>query len=252
MKPVIKIGTLLAPFPFLLMGLVSPVWGDAENPGDYLHTRTYFGVVGTSVSVSNSGIFSGLNYSRVNNPYEVDLLPALSQSFGYGILFGHREEVWALEASFWQSNHNATFGPGVVNSVSGESVTFTQQFKDTAVYYSINVDFKRYFLTETQYQPFLSLGVSFPWIVVQNAASDANGDMGPLTLAGLGLNLGIGMEYYLSPEISFFGVAYQRWASFDEFKGVGLQYNQLAQYGSPTSDAGGGVNFALGTSFGFE
>jgi hypothetical protein len=139
-----------------------------------------------------------------------------------------------------------------VNSVSGASVTLTQQYQDTAVYNSVNIDFKRYFFTETQTQPFINLGVSFPWIVVQNAASDANGNMGPLTLAGLGLNLGVGMEYYLSPDLSFFGAAYQRWASFDEFKGVGIQFNQLAQYGNSNSDAGGGLNFAVGTTLGFE
>lgn len=239
---------------FLLAGVVVPVWADAENPGDYIHSRTYVGVVGTSISMDTDGAFSGLNYSRVNNPYEIDLIPALAQNFGYGILMGHREEAWAVEASFWQSNHNATFGPGVVGSISGSSVTFTQQFQDKATYNSINIDFKRYFLTEGQTQPFLSLGVSFPWIVVDNAAADANGDISALTLAGLGLNLGVGVEYYLTPNISFFGGAYKRWASFDEFKGLALQYNQIAQYsnGSPTSDEGGGFNFAVGTSLGFE
>lgn len=134
----------------------------------------------------------------------------------------------------------------------GGSVTLTQQFQDTAVYNSINVDFKRYFFTEAQTQPFISLGVSFPWIVVQNAASDQNGDIAPLTVAGLGLNLGVGLEYYLSPDISLVGGVYQRWASFDEFKGLASQYNQLAIYGNSTSDAGGGLNFAVGTTLGFE
>ncbi len=251
MMPFRKIG-FLGISCLLLAGAAAPLWADAENPGDYLHSRTYIGVVGTSVSVDNGGAFNGLNYSRINNPYEIDLIPALGQNFGFGVLMGHREEAWAVEASFWQSNHNATFGPGVVGSVSGTSVTFTQQFQDTATYNSINVDFKRYFLTEGQTQPFLSLGVSFPWIVVNNAASDVNGDVSSLTLAGLGLNLGVGVEYYLSPNLSFFGGAYKRWASFDEFKGLALQYNQLAQYGSPTSDEGSGFNFAVGTTLGFE
>jgi len=253
MKSFQTIGFLGIAFLFLA-GVAAPLWADAENPGDYLHSRTYIGVVGTSVSVDKGGAFNGLNYSRINNPYEIDLIPALTQNFGYGLLVGHREEAWAVEASYWQSNHNATFGPGVVGSISGSSVTLTQQFQDTATYNSINIDFKRYFLTEGQTQPFLSLGVSFPWIVVNNAASDANGDTSSLTLAGLGFNLGVGVEYYLSPNISFFGGAYRRWASFDEFKGLTLQYNQLAQYqsGGATSDEGSGFNFAVGTTLGFE
>lgn len=244
--------TVLSTSLFLLGGLAASTWADEENPGDYLHSRTYIGVEGTSVSVDNSGLLTGLNYSRVDNPYEIDILPALDQNFGFGLLVGHREEAWAVEVSYWQSNHNATFGPGVVNSESGGSVTFTQQFQDTAVYNSINVDFKRYFLTELQIQPFVDLGVSFPWLVVNNAAADAYGDISSLTLAGLGLNLGVGAEYYFAPEISVFAGGYRRWTSFDEFKGLQTQYNQLAQYGTQTSDAANGWAFAIGTTLGFE
>lgn len=243
---------LLAALP-LWAAFTPAAWADSGNPGDYLHTRTYFGLMGTSVSMDNGGAFTGLNYSRTDNPfYEIDLIPALEQNFGFGVFIGHREEAWAVELSFWQSNHNATFGPGVVNSVSGSSVTFTQQYQDTAVYDSVNVDFKRYFFTDQQVQPFVDLGVSFPWIVVNNAATDAFGDVGSLTLAGLGLDVGAGVEYYVSPAFSVFAGASERWASFDEFKGFAGQFNQLNQYGSSTSDAGSGLNFTIGTSVGFE
>jgi hypothetical protein len=118
----------------------------------------------------------------------------------------------------------------------------------------VNVDFKRYFFTEQQLQPFLNLGVSFPWIVINNAAMDAYGNNSALTLAGLGFNLGIGAEYYLTPNISFIANACQRWASFDEFKGSQLEYNQITEYGNgkPTSDEGSGLIFEVGTTLGFE
>ncbi len=227
----------------------------ADSPSDYLHTRTYIGVVVTSVSVNTSGEFSGLNYSRVDAPaYEVDLIPALSQNFGFGVLIGHREEAWAGELSFWQSNHNATFGPGTLTSSSGGSLDLTQPYQGTATYSSVNVNFKRYFFTEQQLQPFLNFGVSFPWIMINNAAIDGYGNVSSLTLAGLGFNLGIGAEYYLTPNLSFVGGAYQRWASFDEFKGSQPEYNQLAQFGNgaPTSDEGSGLIFEIGTTLGFE
>ena len=226
----------------------------ADSPSDYLHTRTYFGVVATSISVNKNGEFSGLNYSRVDAPaYEVDLIPAISQNFGFGVLIGHREESWAGEVSFWQSNHTATFGPGTITSESGLTYP-AQQFQGTATYNSVNVDFKRYFITEQQLQPFINLGVSFPWIVINDAATDAFGDIRPLTLAGLGFNLGIGVEYYLTPNISFVANACQRWASFDEFKGIQNEYNQITQFGngSPTSDEGSGLIFTIGTTLGLE
>jgi hypothetical protein len=223
----------------------------ADNPADYLHTRTYVGFSGISVGVDTGGAFSGTNYSRVDDPYEIDLIPALSRNIGFGVLVGHREEAWAFELSFWQTDHTATFGPATLSSpvTTGVAVPKTQ---GEAVYDSINLDFKRYFLTEMQIQPFISLGVCFPWIVVQNAASDGSGPASALTLAGLGLNLGIGAEYYFSPNVSVTAGAYQRWASFDQFKGVALQFSQLNQYGANTSDEGSGLNFAVGATLGFE
>src|ERR1700677_2443943 len=88
---------------FMVLNGATLVWADG-NPGDYLHSRTYVGVVGTSVSVGNTGLFSGQNYSVANTPvYDLSLIPAISQGFGWGVLVGHREEVYALEVSFWQS-----------------------------------------------------------------------------------------------------------------------------------------------------
>jgi hypothetical protein len=227
-------------------------WADG-NPGDYLHSRTYVGVVGTSISVNNTGLFSGTNYSVSNTPgYDLSLIPSLSQAFGWGILFGHREEVYALEVSFWQSSHNATFGPGVVSSSYGSPTTFGTSFSGTAVYNSINVDFKRYFLTELQFQPFLDLGVSYPWITINDADVDAYGNVLPLTLEGLGLNVGIGVEYYINTDISIIAGAYQRWTSFGQFQGSQLLANTLSLYGTNTSEDGSGLNFAVGTTLGFE
>lgn len=228
-----------------------PLIAYADNPGDYLRTRTYLGLFGTSVSVGNGGEFNGLNYSR-NNPYEIDLIPSLSQNFGFGFLVGHRDESWAGELSFWQSSHTGTFGPGVVSSIGGQSVTFNQAYEDNATYNSINLDFKRYFLTELDVQPFVNLGVSFPWITVNNASSDANGNVANLTLAGLGLNLGAGAEYYITPMFSVTGGLFYRFASFDNAKGVLGAYYPLAVYGTQTSDEGSGFTFTLGTSVGFQ
>lgn len=235
---------------------VSLAHADGGNPSDYLHMRTYIGVVGTSVSVSNSGLFSGQNYSRVNTPaYEVDLIPSIAQNFGFGLLVGHREEAYALEVSYWRSNHTASFGPASVTSSSVTTPTSVAAAQDTAVYNSVNLDFKRYFLTELQFQPFINLGVCFPWITVSNAAEDGSGNIGTATLAGLGLNLGIGVEYYITPNISVVGGGYERWASFDQSKGsisTTSQYNPLAIRGPAGSDDGSGLIFMVGTTLGFQ
>jgi hypothetical protein len=97
--------------------------------------------------------------------------------------------------------------------------------------------------------------VSFPWIVVSNAAEDALGNIGSVSLAGLGLNLGIGVEYYITPNISVIGGGYERWASFDQSKGSISpveQYNRLSVNGNVGSDDGSGLIFMVGTTIGFQ
>ena len=205
--------------------------------------------MGTSVSISKDGEFTGSHYSRVDDPYEMTVIPSLDQNFGFGGLFGHREEAYALEISYWQSNHLASFGPATLSGPWGTQY-FSGTAQEIAVYHSVNVDFKRYFLTELQLQPFASLGVCFPWIDIPNAsANSTTGGFGNATVAGLGLDLGIGAEYYLTPNISFTAGAYERWASFDQFKGLAGQYGQI---GNSPSDDGSGLTFAVGATIGIQ
>ncbi len=224
----------------------------ADEPNDYLHSRTYCGVLGTSISVDSGGLLSGKNYSRLDGPYEIVLLPALAQNFGFGFFAGHREEAFALELGFFQSNHTASFGPASVTSATVTAPVDIPLSQDSAVYRSVNLDFKRYFFTETQTQPFINIGICFPWMEVSNGAADSKGNFTALTLAGLGLNLGIGMEYYLTPNISLVGAATQRWASFDQFRGFTTQFRNLVVQGPAMSDEGSGLNFTLGTTLGFQ
>jgi hypothetical protein len=225
----------------------------ADEPNDYLHTRTYVGILGTSVSVDNSTLFNGQHYSRMDYPaYEIDLIPKLDQSFGLGLLVGHREEAYAVELSYWQSSHNASFGPASVSSTTSSTPVDIPLAHDSAVVHSVNLDFKRYFFTELQTQPFINLGVSFPWIAVNHGAEDVAGNFSSLTLAGLGLNLGIGVEYYLTPNFSVLAGATERWASFDQAKGFGVEFSTLTPYGGTASDGGSGLDFTLGTTIGFQ
>ncbi len=231
----------------------------ADNPNDLVHSRTYIGVVGTSISVSNSGEFSGTHYARTDTPaYEVFLLPSLQQNFGYGFLLGHREDAYAVEVSYWASNHTALFGPTAVNSNNYPALVNLPQYQDTATYQSINVDFKRYFFTEQNIQPFVNLGVGFPWITVNNADMNSSpipgamGSIGSVTLSGLAFDLGLGVEYYFDEHFAVQIGAIDRFASFDQFKGFTGQYNSLAQYTPSSSDDGSGLLFSIGTSIGFE
>jgi hypothetical protein len=237
----------------LSVSLAAPfsVFAGMDNPEDYIHTRTYIGLLGTSVNLDKSGEFTGRNYSRNNKPYEIVLIPAVAQNFGFELLIGYRQDAYAMEISYWLSQHTGSFGPVNLGSISGMSSDFSTTAYDTVSFNAVNLDFKRYFFTQSQIQPFINLGVSFPWLVVNNAAADSSGRVGQATLAGLGVNLGLGVEYYFTPNLSVVGGATQRWLSLDQYKGFTNQFNQINQYGDSTSNAGSGLNFAVGTTVGF-
>lgn len=221
----------------------------ADRVNDLLHERTYLGLTGLAVSVDQGGIFSGKDYSRYDNPYEIVLLPAIAQNLGFGALLGHREETYAMELSYWRSEHLATFGPVTLTTPEGP-VAFPTALEEKAAFHSINVDFKKYFLTELEFQPFVNLGVSFPWLDLANVAADSDGNVTGATLVGLGLNLGVGVEYYLNKNLSFVGGIYERWTSFDQFKGHAGQFGPLSPAGGASHD-GSGLQFLLGTTVGF-
>ncbi len=246
----------------LLLGFffqAAPLW--AANPNDYLATRTYFGILGTFVNVDNSTLFNGQNYYASQSPsYEIGLIPRLDSSLGFGLMIGHREDAYAMEISYCQSSPAAFFGPASLSSSTATTPVQVPLVQGSALYQSINLDFKRYFLTESQTQPFVNLGVSFPWIVVPDAVVDADGNYADLTLAGLGLNLGVGLEYYLTPNFSLTGGATQRWASFDQYKNhptfasppTSPSYVPLHPYGGVASDSGSGLIFTLGATVGIQ
>ncbi len=224
------------------VALCLPETGNAE---DLLHTRTYLGVEGTYTGINGDGIFSGSLYSRVDSPYEINLIPTLPANLGFAVFAGQREEAYAVELGYWRSNHTSAFGPV-------PSLGISSSYKDAAVYNCVSVGFKRYFFTDSDLQPFLNLGVSFPWVEVSNSAEDVQGTVGSSTYSGLGTDLGIGVEWYLDSHFSLTGSLMQRWASFNQFKGPSdSQSRSLSLSGSSLSNDGSGLNVMIGATAGF-
>jgi hypothetical protein len=255
-----------------MMGFVKAAWAEEETldsfsgakQSDFIKERSYIGVIGTSADIDQYGDFIGTNYftypgattisngtTITTNP-EVDLIPSITREFGWGVLVGHREGPWAAEVSFWRSDHTASF-------IYAGPVTTT----NPASLQAINIDFKRYFFTEFPTQPFISLGISFPWLYVQNSSYLTNNATPPNiirtsseTISGIGLNLGAGMEIYLDNGFSIFGGLYERWTEFDQINGAAdIPGNDLYWDGNPSdrgSIAGNGLNLYVGGTVGVE
>ncbi len=229
------------------------------KPSDFIKSRSYIGFVGTSSTIDQWGDFNGTNgFTSINTSgssttdSEVDFIPAITRNYGWGALVGHREGPWAAEVSFWRNDTNGSYYSGGVTTTNPASLQ------------AINIDFKRYFLTQLPTQPFVSLGVSFPWLWVRNFSYLVNENTSPPTLvsvndetiSGIGLNLGAGLEIYLDNNFSIIGGAYQRWGSFDQISGAAKVPFDSLTFDGNTSNVGAlegdGLNLYVGATLGYE
>lgn len=273
----------------LFLGASFKAWADDEDletygqpeSHDFINHRTYVGFLGTSADVDNNNDFNGYEgfitapvsiTAGVTSNVELDYIPAINRNFGFGGMVGHREGPWAIELSYWYSNHSATIysaaNPGVPVTVS------------TAVFTTINLDLKRYFFTNLPIQPFIDLGFNFAYLSSQNTselfAYDAADGLfdeyvgaGAQTDTGYGLNLGIGGELYLGDGFSLVGGVLQRFTSWQQINGASKSNltpdpgdlplsgvtgsgSLLASQVNQGSLEGNGLNFYLGMTVGLD
>jgi hypothetical protein len=272
-----KVG-LLVMLLALMAGVAKAVWADSDtsvwtededsmiagtHKTDFIKERTYIGILGISSDIDQFGDFNGTNSmvfqgsTTVNNGVtvtqnpEIDLIPSITRQFGWGVMVGHREGPWAAEVSFVRSDHTASF-------IFAGPITQTTP----ASLQAVNIDLKRYFFTEIPTQPFINIGVSFPWLWVRNFSyiTDPTGTIilqqNDETISGIGFNLGAGLELYLDNNFSILGGLYQRWAEYDQINGASkIPLNQMYFDGNPSNIgalSGNGLTLYVGTTFGFE
>jgi hypothetical protein len=230
-------------------------YGDAD-PGEFIHSRSYIGVFGTSSTIDQWGDFDGTKSMQSvpssGSAYtEYDYIPEITRQFGWGVLLGHRQGPWAVEMSFWRSDDTAIYTGGGPTTLISEP----------ASYQSLNIDIKRYMLTKLPAQPFVDLGLSFPWLWVRQDSYLVDSGMNIISIddaviSGLGFNVGAGLEVYLDDNFSIVGGAYQRWTEFDQINGAAkIALDQMYFDGNPSdrgSLAGNGLDFYLGTTVGFK
>jgi hypothetical protein len=225
----------------LCLGASFNAWADDDDietygmpqSHDFIQHRTYIGFFGTSADIDNNNDFSGYEgfltfpvsltgggFSNV----ELDYIPTINRNFGFGGLVGHREGPWAVELSYWYSNHTASV---YSTDALGNPITFTT----SGVYTTINIDIKRYFFTTFPIQPFIDLGFNFAYLSSHNTSELFSYDSadglfdeyvwsGDQTDTGYGLNLGIGGELYLGDGFSMVGGVVQRFTTFQQINGV--------------------------------
>jgi len=258
----------------LFLGASFKAWADDEDvetygqpeSHDFINHRTYVGILGTSADIDNNNDFNGYE-GYLTAPValstggfadqELDYVPTINRNFGFAGMVGHREGPWAIEVSYWYSNHTASV------YTSGPTT-----FSTSAVFTSINVDLKRYFFTTLPIQPFIDLGMNFTYlsshytseVFAYDSASglfDEYLSTGDQTDSGYGLNLGLGAELYLGDGLSLVGGVIQRFTTWQSIEGL-QKSPYVPEYTDnyPSNPDGGllgnGLNFYLGMTVGFD
>jgi hypothetical protein len=233
----------------------APVFADDsmnENTSDFISERTYIGLLATYASLDKNQDFNGTQefaFYPNSSTAEADGVPFFDNGYGFGVLIGHREGVYAGEFSYIQSYHTGTFtGPPALSPGTGQN---------TAIYHVINFDIKRYLFEKLPVQPFVSLGLNYTWIDINDASALVNFSTTPgttvaegsLSLEGFGLNLGAGLEIYMGEGFSLVGGAYERFTGYSGITGIERQER------TPESDAvstfslnSTGLNFVVGAT----
>jgi hypothetical protein len=120
------------------------------------------------------------------------LVPKVDYSPGFGIILGAAESVSCYEISYYYSGHNVTM----------------LDTRDHAVSHVINADIKRYFGSGKHFQFFGLFGAAIGLLSVNNAFfreeyyPTTHIISGDVTYTEIGLNLGCGLVYYVSPKLS--------------------------------------------------
>jgi hypothetical protein len=198
--------------------------------GFYAKQGFYLGVTGNYNTIG--GDFDGKTVEGSFN--EVVAVPKVDDALGVGIVLGYRAQKGAIELSYVRSQHDTTF----LGYPLGD-----------ATYNTINVDGKYFFNSDQPLQPFLLLGMCFPWLKVKNSSVSSEDfetlQSGDATFYGIGLNLGTGIAYYLNPRVAITGGITYRLNAYTGISG------EVTSGKLDENLFGGGANINFGITYTF-
>lgn len=136
------------------------------------------------------GDFEGNSAIPAMTSSDVILLPKIDGAWG-GTLFGGYSFTsrWAIEVGYTKTKHDATFGTR----------------KLTADYHSLDIDFKYHFLDDTHaVRPYGLFGLNIDVLNVKDGtrAGSFGPTIGDAKYIGSGLNLGLGVDYFVTEHVS--------------------------------------------------
>lgn len=148
----------------------------------------YFGIVSPYQMID--GDFDGSRY--FTNDVSAAVVPTLDPGLGWGVTLGLKSRAFdrfavALDGTFTRTKHSGQWAGVGFDSVKQ----------------NLNIDVKLYGFPRERVQPYALIGYSIPNVEVKEGGLNNNGGSTEATYLGMGLNLGVGVLYYVTERFAF-------------------------------------------------
>lgn len=207
----------------------------AKQPREF-EPETGFFVGISAIYAQIGGDFDGNTaFTATDGFTTVDaVVPELDPGYGGRLAGGYRWKWAAVEASIERSQLDGS-------DVAGDSFD--------AVYTSFDVDGRLFLPSPSpRLKPSVIGGIALPFLDVEDGAVQTDGfgvTQKDSRFSGLGFDLGVGLDFYVTPHWSIDLLALYRWNRFDHLE-AGAFDDDL-----PSSLSGDGLVLGLGTSWTF-
>jgi opacity protein-like surface antigen len=173
----------------LLIVCAVPVAAWSQDQQGFAKVGGYAGGSFVPTFTLDGETFDGFTYYQEIDGDEIALLPKLDKQKMFRGILGYRGEKAALEFSYERTHHNGVFG-----EVGIGKATFQQ----------VNVDGRFFFLTHARVQPYVMVGIGFPWLTIKDSsflANDPEAGVGDGKFNGYALDTEVGVTVYPHPQV---------------------------------------------------
>ncbi|HTF99742.1 MAG TPA: OmpW family outer membrane protein [Nitrospirota bacterium] len=184
----------------------------------YLSIFIFMLFIATNNAEAKKGFYIGLGavYNTIDGDFtgtsglqsgsDIIIIPKIDSGLGLDVRFGYGiTDQWAVELNLMNSRHNGSWA-----GLSGH------------VYYtSFSINGKYAFLSSSTTQPYILFGFGGNELRIKNGAENTStGEVTDATLSGPGVNMGFGIDSYISPHVSLNIGALYRYVDYTDAEGV--------------------------------
>ena len=196
----------------VLFVVTASSFGAEKQETEYVKQGPYVGV--SLIQNYMSGDFDGTGFVFVpgagNDPNLAIDVPHLDDGLGFGVVLGWRQRNRSWELGYQRTIHDTTSA-------------FVEFGDSQAAFNVIDLNLKLDVFARNKLRPYVLIGAGIPWITIEDGQIDIdNAIYHDGTYAGVCLNGGAGLAYYIKPQWAVTGGVLYRYNWFTSVEEIGL------------------------------